>query len=117
MISHNIYRDKNDSKDMRIDSDQFSIKSKLVEFTHRWYHWLKLFPMMIFISVVIVLILICIFDFPWVLSQTKKFTEVVINHPNKAVVYASLLLTILVSMSIPVSYIMIALGFAYSKVY
>jgi hypothetical protein len=73
--------------------------------------------MMIFITVVVALILVCIFDFPWVLVQTKKFTEFVVNHPNKAVGYAILLLAVLVSMSIPVSYIMIALGFAYSKVY
>ena len=73
--------------------------------------------MMIFITVVIALIILCIFDFPWVLAQTKKFTEFVVNHPGKAVGYSMMLLAVLVSMSIPVSYIMIALGFSYSKVY
>jgi uncharacterized membrane protein YdjX (TVP38/TMEM64 family) len=72
--------------------------------------------MMIFVTVVTALILLCIFDFQWVLAQNKKFTEFVVNHPNKAVGYAVLLLALLVSMSIPVSYIEIALGFAYSKI-
>tara|TARA_B110000285_G_scaffold228575_1_gene291767 strand:- start:434 stop:1162 length:729 start_codon:yes stop_codon:yes gene_type:complete len=81
------------------------------------YSCLKMIPQILFASILIVVTLICIFDYSMIIKMFKTFTEWVKLHPYQSIGYSIYVIAFSVVLTIPIFYTIVMLGLTYSQVF
>ena len=76
--------------------------------------WVNMVPSAIFSSLLLLIIVLCIYDHNNVINHFHKFTKWVKLHPYQSISYSIALLCFSVIFTIPISYTIVILGYTYS---
>lgn len=74
-------------------------------------------PQILFASILIVVTVICIFDYSIVINMFKAFTQWVKLHPYQSIGYSVYIIAFSVVLTIPIFYTIVMLGLTYCQVF